>query len=99
MGDSFEGGSWTLGAKYKWMSVIALVEIVLISFMALLPNVDLGVPWVSGFAWKFVNYTILVFPAALILLWIYWHVSVKNWFTGPKNTIDVLPETPASSLP
>jgi hypothetical protein len=24
----------------------------------------------------------------LILLWIYWHVSVKNWFTGPKTTID-----------
>ncbi len=45
------------------------------------------------------NYTILVFPAFLIFLWIYWHVSVKNWFTGPKHTIDVLPETPASSLP
>ena len=99
MGDSFEGGSWSLGAKYKWLSVIALLDIVLVSFMAFLPNVNLGVPWVSGFSWKFVNYTILVFPGALILLWIYWHASVKNWFTGPKNTIDVLPDTPASSLP
>ena len=53
----------------------------------------------DGFAWKYVNYTILVFPAFLIFLWIYWHASVKNWFTGPKHTIDVLPETPASSLP
>ena len=78
---------------------IALLDIVLVSFMAFLPNVNLGVPWVSGFSWKFVNYTILVFPGALILLWIYWHASVKNWFTGPKTNIDVLPETPASSLP
>ena len=28
-------------------------------------------------------------PGALIALWIYWHVSVKNWFTGPKTTIDL----------
>jgi len=38
--------------------------------MAFLPNVNLGVPWITGFSWKYVNYTILVFPAALILLWI-----------------------------
>ena len=44
-------------------SVIALLDIVLVSFMAFLPNVNLGVPWVTGFSWKFVNYTILVFPA------------------------------------
>jgi len=24
----------------------------------------------------------------LILLWIYWHASVKNWFTGPVRQID-----------
>jgi hypothetical protein len=24
----------------------------------------------------------------LILLWVYRHASVKNWFTGPKTTID-----------
>ncbi len=50
---------------------------------------SLGVPWNDGFAWKYVNYTILVVPGALILLWIYWHLSVKHWFTGPKNTIDL----------
>ena len=99
MGDRFEGGKWSLGAKYKWIAVIALFDIVLVSFMAFMPNINLGVPWNPGFSWKYVNYTILVFPAALIALWIYWHASVKNWFTGPKTTIDVLPETAASSLP
>ncbi len=47
-----------------------------------------GCPLDSGFAWKYVNYTILVVPAAMIFLWIYWHASVKHWFTGPKHTID-----------
>ena len=29
---------------------------------------------------------------ALFLLWVWWHLSVKNWFTGPKHTIDDVPE-------
>ncbi len=87
-GDSFETGHWNLGAKYKWIAVVAMLDIVLVSFMAFMPNINLGVPWNPDFSWKYVNYTILVFPAALIALWIYWHVSVKNWFTGPKQTIE-----------
>jgi amino acid transporter len=106
MGDSFVPGHWNLGAKYKVLSVVALLDVVLVTFMAFMPTSNLGVPWTNGFAWKYVNYTILVFPAFLIFLWIYWHVSVKNWFTGPKQTIEQ--ETvellggvdyPASSLP
>jgi amino acid transporter len=92
-GDSFRPGGWNLGAKYKWMSIVALVEIAITSIIALLPTSSGGAPWYPEFAWKFVNYTILVVPGALILLWIYWHASVKNWFTGPKTTVDqpVLP--------
>ena len=59
------------------------------SIVAMLPTSVGGVPWNTGFAWKYVNYTILVVPGALILLWIYWHLSVKNWFTGPKTTVDL----------
>ena len=88
-GSNFTPGGWTLGAKYKWMCIVALVEIVITSIVALLPTSAGGAPWYSGFAWKYVNYTILVVPGALILLWIYWHLSVKNWFTGPKTTVDL----------
>jgi amino acid transporter len=91
-GDSFEPGSWTLGSRYKWMCIVALVEIIVTSIIALLPTSAGGIPWHSGFAMKYVNYTILVVPGALIILWIWWHLSVKNWFTGPKHTIDMLPE-------
>ncbi len=90
-GSRFQPGNWTLGATYKWMCIVAVVEIVITSIVALLPTSSGGLPWNSGFAWRYVNYTILVVPGALLLLWIAWHVSVKNWFKGPRTTID-LPE-------
>ena len=31
-----------------------------------MPTSNLGVPWYTGFAWKYVNYTILVVPGAMI---------------------------------
>ena len=40
------------------------------------------------FEWKFVNYAPIVTLGALLLLTIWWNVSAKNWFTGPKHTID-----------
>jgi amino acid transporter len=95
-GDSFQPGGWTLGSKYKWMCLVAVAEIAITSFIALLPGSNLAVPWNDGFAMKYVNYTIIVMPGALILLWIWWHLSVKNWFTGPKTTIN-LPEQTAAA--
>ena len=70
------------------MAPIAVAEIVITSIIALLPTSNLGVPGVTGFAWKYVNYTPLVVLGALLLLWIAWHASAKHWFTGPKITID-----------
>ena len=87
-GSRFKPGGWTLGSKYRWMCVVALVEIAITSIVALLPTSSGGAPWYPGFAWKYVNYTILVVPGALLALWAYWHLSVKNWFTGPRSTLD-----------
>ena len=88
-GSSFKVGSWNLGSKYRWMSLVAVAEIAVTSVIALLPTSSGGVPFSSGFAWKYVNYTPIVVIGAMLLLWIYWHVSVKHWFKGPINTIDV----------
>ncbi len=87
LGEKFKQGGWNLGTKYKWIAVIALIDVVLVSFMAFMPTSSLGVPWNSGFALKYVNYTIIVVPVAMIALWAYWHLSVKNWFTGPRSNI------------
>ena len=92
LGDKFKQGGWNLGAKYKWIAVIALVDIVICSFMAFMPTSSLGLPWTNGFALKYVNYTIIVVPVAMILLWIYWHLSVKKWFTGPRTTVGMSEE-------
>jgi amino acid transporter len=87
-GDAFKPGGWTLGAKYKWLCVLALAEIAVTTVIAVLPTSPGGMPGNSGFSWKYVNYTPLVVGGALILLWAAWHLSVKKTFTGPRQTID-----------
>jgi hypothetical protein len=87
-GDSFAVGSWNLGKHYRWMAPLALAEIILTSIVAMFPTSLGGVPWDAGFEWKFVNYTPLLVGGTFILLWIYWHVSVKKWFTGPVRQVD-----------
>jgi amino acid transporter len=98
LGDKFQQGGWNLGTKYKWLCVIALIDVVLVTFMAFMPTSSLGVPWNTGFALKYVNYTIIVVPLAMLALWIYWHVSVKNWFTGPRQTINMSDEELAKGI-
>jgi amino acid transporter len=87
-GDSFEVGSWNLRGHHKWMAPVAVAEIVITSIIAMFPTSLGGMPWDPSFAWKFVNYTPLLVGGVLILLYIYWHVSVKNWFTGPIKQVD-----------
>ncbi|MCU1657399.1 MAG: amino acid permease, partial [Pseudonocardiales bacterium] len=93
-GANFTPGGWTLGSKYKWMCIVAVAEIAITSFIALLPTSSAGAPWYKGFGWssmKFVNYTPIVVGALLLALWIGWHLSAKKWFTGPKTTVDLPP--------
>jgi amino acid transporter len=88
-GDSFPPGPWTLGARYKWMCIVAVAEIVITSIYFLLPFTPTGWPGNSGFTWTAVNYTPIVVLGALILLWLGWHLSAKHWFTGPRRTVDL----------
>jgi len=88
MGDKFVPGQWTLGNKYKWMNLVAVIEIAIISVYFILPFTPTGIPWNKGFTWTAVNYAPLLTGAALIIIWIWWHLSVKNWFKGPIRTID-----------
>ena len=91
-GDSFKIGSWNLGNKYKWMAPLALIEIVVTSIIALFPYSLGGMPWDPSFSWKFVNYTPLLVGGVLLLLWIFWHASVKKWFTGPIKQVEAAVE-------
>jgi amino acid transporter len=88
MGDSFVPGSWTLGKKYKWMNLVAVIEIIVISIYFILPFTPSGVPGNKDFAWSSVNYAPVLTVGTLLVLTIWWHASAKKWFTGPKHTID-----------
>jgi hypothetical protein len=71
------------------MAPVAIIEILVTSAVAMFPTSSGGVPWNTEiFEWKFVNYTPLLVGGVLLLLWIYWHASVKNWFTGPIKQVD-----------
>jgi amino acid transporter len=87
-GDEFEVGSWNNGAKYKWMNLIAVAEIIIVCGALMLPFVPEAVPGNEDFAWKFVNYAPIITIGALVALTIWWFASAKKWFTGPKHTID-----------
>ena len=87
-GDKFEVGSWNNGTKYKWMNPIAVAEILIVSLFLMLPTTPAANPFRDEFEWKFLNYSPIVTIGALLILTIWWHVSAKNWFTGPKHTID-----------
>ena len=88
MGDDFVPGSWNNGKKYKWMNLVAVAEIAIISVYFILPFTPAAFPWNDDFSWKFVNYAPILTFGTLLALTIWWHVSAKKWFTGPKHTID-----------
>jgi amino acid transporter len=88
-GDDFRVGSWNLGRNYRWLCVVAFVEIGVTTCIAVLPTSPGGVPWDSGFAWRYVNYTPLVVGGTLLVLWLAWQIRVKHTYTGPRHTVDL----------
>jgi amino acid transporter len=97
VGEGFDRGSWNLRGHWKWMAPVAIAEIVITSIIALFPYSNTGMPWDPAFEWKYVNYTPILVGGTLLLLWIYWHASVKKWFTGPIRQIDTVEPEPESA--
>jgi amino acid transporter len=88
MGDAFVPGSWTNGNKYKWMNLVAVAEIAIICVYFVMPFTPAAIPFHEDFSWKFVNYAPILTIGSLIVLGIWWQVSARKWFTGPRHTID-----------
>jgi amino acid transporter len=89
MGDKFQAGPWNLGKKYKWMCTVAIIEVIIVVCIYFnLPFSSSGVPWEDDFEWSLFNYTPVVTGGLFIVIGIWWLVSAKNWFTGPRRTID-----------
>ncbi|MEO5876094.1 MAG: amino acid permease, partial [Streptosporangiaceae bacterium] len=88
MGDAFQPGPWTLGAKYRWMCTIAIVEIVVISIYFVMPLVPAGIPGHDDFTWTSVNYAPLAVGSVLLAITAWWFLSARRWFSGPKTNVD-----------
>lgn len=86
-GDDFEAGPWTNGKKYKWMNSFSTVWVAFITIIFILPTTPAGVPWDDAFTWSSVNYAPLVTGGLILVVGVWWLVSAKKWFTGPKHTI------------
>jgi amino acid transporter len=83
MHDKFVPGAWTLGKHYKWIDIISLSWVALITVLFCFPLYKAGLPWEDDFSWELTNYTVLWFAGIGIFFGGWWMVSAKRWFKGP----------------
>jgi amino acid transporter len=77
LGDRFQPGPWHLGRWSRPIGIIAVVWVVIITILFMLPTVS---PVTAGTF----NYTPIAVLAVLGFAGIWWLVSARKWFTGPK---------------
>ncbi|MDH2429927.1 amino acid permease [Sphaerisporangium sp. TRM90804] len=88
MGDGFRPGPWTLGRRYRVFCWIAVIEIAVISVYFVLPISPAGVPGHPDFTWTSVNYAPIAVGAVLVAIGLWWRLTARRWFAGPRRTID-----------
>jgi amino acid permease (GABA permease) len=77
LGAAFNRGPWHLGRWSAPIGIIAVTWVAIITILFMLPT---GSPVTS----KNFNYTVVAVVAVLGFAGIWWLVSARNWFTGPK---------------
>jgi amino acid transporter len=97
-GDRFEPGPWTLGRKYKWVNLIAVVWVSLCVIIFCLPYSPLGVPGDTGFTLNYVNYAPVVVIGVMLAVTVWYYGWANKTFTGPVRTID-MPEDEVHAAP
>ena len=79
---------WTLGRKYKWVNLIAVIWVALCVIIFCLPTTPEGVFWSSSFSWSSVNYAPLVTIGVMLIVGVWYFTSARKTFKGPIRTID-----------
>ena len=83
LGDKFKAGPWTLGRWGRPIGIVATIWVVFIFILFMLPQ--FLPPWNdSGPVWANLNFTPVVFLVVLGGASIWYFVSAKKWFKGPK---------------
>jgi amino acid permease (GABA permease) len=84
-GESFKRGPWHLGRRSYVIGWTAVVWVVLITILFMLPQFAApGKTSWPGFSWKTFNYAPIAVVAVIGYAGIYWLVSARQWFKGPK---------------
>jgi amino acid transporter len=82
-GENFKPGPWSLGSKGKVIGWVAVLWVIFISIVLCLPQYNwggtTGVKLVDVF-----NFTPVVVGGLFVVVGIWWLVSARKWFTGPK---------------
>ena len=76
-GERFQRGPWHLGRWSRPIGWTAVIWVVIITILFMLPQV-----W--PVSWADFNYTVVAVAVVLGFAGIYWVVSARKWFTGPK---------------
>jgi hypothetical protein len=76
-GESFQHGPWHLGRWSYVVGWIAVVWVVIIFFLFMLPQT-------GPISLKTFNYAVIAVLVVIGFAGIYWLVSARNWFHGPK---------------
>jgi len=76
-GESFRRGPWHLGRWSRPIGIIAIIWVIFITILFMLPTVSPIT--VANF-----NYTVVAVVAVVGFAGIWWLVSARNWFTGPR---------------
>jgi hypothetical protein len=87
-GDSFKTGAWSLGRKYKWINLIAIVWVAICVILFILPFTPAAVPFSHQFSWSAFNYAPLVMLVVFLAVEIWWQTYAKHHFKGPVRTIE-----------
>ena len=82
-GSRFQPGPWTLGRWGPLVGTIATIWVVFICIVFMLPQY-LPQTDANGLVWADINFTPLVFIVVLGGAALWYAVSAKNWFKGPK---------------
>ena len=67
-GENFEPAAGTTASKYKWMNLIAVAEILIVSVYLMMPFIPGANPFRDDFEFKYMNYSPIVTLGALLIL-------------------------------
>ena len=77
LGSAFVRGPWHLGRWSRPIGIVSVAWVVVITILFMLPTT-------SPVTFKTFNYTVIAVVAVLGFAGIWWAVSARKWFTGPK---------------